>query len=568
MDSATLTKNLLDARRLVLGGDAAAAVLLLQRMAAGAPAEAECRYWLASASLALGDADAATAHLNDARILQAIPLIRGMRADLARCRAEPDFAARIAQALYGQGFVALSSVVWTMALQAEKPAAQTLLSFALSLQHQGRIDEAVQVFRAADEMFDSASVAQFLLFPLLFCEDGGEGYAREAMAWARRFAPGEQGRNVQQFPPRRGKLRIGYVAPRFAGSQLNQFIAPLLNNHDPDAVAVTLYPESAEEIGNWPEWIDVHPIGGLSAHAAAERVRQDGIDVLADCWGHTAGSRLDVFALKPAPVQVAWLNFVQTTGLPQMDYVLHASSAIGLSDPALFTEEVCDIGPVFTAFEPSPNRLAPVDTPALANGYVTFGSFNHPAKLGASVVETWSKVLQGAPGSRLLLKYRYFVDPVLQRTTQARFAAHGVAPERIVFEGHSSGDAYHRAFGAVDLALDTWPAPGSTTSLEALSNGLPVLALSEGCLTGAYAASFARASGLPELAAPDATAFVEKAIELTRDPIVLNALRSRVRPAFEHGPVCDGVGFTRRIERRFAELVEQRRSSSVAAGAA
>lgn len=559
MDPQTANRELMEAGALILSGDFALARDRLQAVAAAAPAAAEPQYWLGSACLGLGDADAAALHFNDARILQAIPVLRGAGLDLARCQSDPAFAAQAAQNLYAQGHVALSSVVWGMALRGATPTAPNFVSYGLSLFHQGRIDEAVPVLRAATEIFETASVAQFLLFPLLFVDDGGRAYAEEAMAWARRFAPGVECPSAA--PAKGARLHIGYVAPRFATNQLRQFIAPLLRNHDPDKVAVTLYPEKDEEGDEWPSWIAVHPIGGMSAAAAADLIREDQVHVLADCWGHTAGSRLDVFALKPAPVQVAWLNFVQTTGLRQMDYVLHASSAIGLSDPELFTEAVCDVGPVFTAFEPSPNRAAPVDTPALANGHVTFGSFNHPAKLGATVVETWSEVLRGVPDSRLLLKYRYFVDPVLQRTTRARFAAYGVAPARIVFEGHSTGEAYHQAFGAVDLALDPWPAPGSTTTLEALSNGLPVLTLGEANLTGAYAASLARASGLTELIAPSRTAFVAQAIELTSDIAALNSLRARIRPAFEASPICDGAGFTRRIEDLFAELAARPRSS-------
>ena len=359
------------------------------------------------------------------------------------------------------------------------------------------------------------------------------------------------------------KLRIGYVAPGFATSQVRQFIAPILLSHDPDRVEVVLYPATAETEGVWPSWIAVHPIGHLDDAAAADLIRRDGIDVLADCWGHTAGSRLSVFARRPAPVQVAWINFVQTTGLPQMDHVLHADTDPALDLDGLFSETIWPIGPVFNAFAPAYDRLPPVETPAMASGVVTFGSFNHPCKLSDETVRGWSRVLCAVPGSRLLLKYRYFADPVLQRATEARFAAEGVAPERIAFEGESRGTDYLEAFGRVDLALDTAPAPGSTTTLEALANGLPVLTLTGTPMTlpGFHARCMALAVGLPELVTPDWDGFVARAVALTADVGTLNDLRARVRPGFDNGPISDGPGFSRRLETAFVEMFERARRS-------
>jgi predicted O-linked N-acetylglucosamine transferase (SPINDLY family) len=192
----------------------------------------------------------------------------------------------------------------------------------------------------------------------------------------------------------------------------------------------------------------------------------------------------------------------------------------------------------------------------LRTGQVTFGSFNHPVKLSDWTVDAWGAILRRSPDSRLLLKYRYFDDPVLQRVTQARFAARGVAPERLVFAGHSLGEDYFRSFGEVDLMLDAWPAPGSTTTLDALSNGVPVLGLDRPTIAGHYTRSILAAAGLPELIATDADDFVELALDLTGDAGRLDALRARVRPGFEQGPLCDGAGFTRRIEAAFAEMFD------------
>jgi predicted O-linked N-acetylglucosamine transferase (SPINDLY family) len=407
------------------------------------------------------------------------------------------------------------------------------------------------------DAFPSSHVQQFVIYPQLFCDDGDARHAAEAREWARRYAPAIDDGPLAN-PERAGrKLRIGYVAPSFAKSQLRQFIAPLLDHHDPGAVSITLYPTKAETETDWPDWIDVHPIGDLDDAAAAALIRRDGIDVLADCWGHTSGSRLAVFARRPAPVQVAWLNFVQTTGLAQIDYIPHAGAGAEPHDAADFVERIWPIGPVFNAFRPAPGRLAPAPTPALHTGQITFGSFNHPAKLSDWTLDAWGAVLRSAPEARLLLKYSYFDDPVLQRVTQARFAARGVAPERIVFAGHSTGEAYFQAFRDVDLMLDAWPAPGSTTTLDALSNGVPVLVMAAPTVGGAYARAILEGCGLAELVTGDADAFVARALELIADPAALDVLRARVRPSFDNGPCCDEIAFTRRLEQAFGDMFDR-----------
>ncbi|HEY1750566.1 MAG TPA: tetratricopeptide repeat protein [Caulobacteraceae bacterium] len=551
-------------REALLAGDPHTAVSLFERAVVIAPGEFEARYWLASALLTAGDPRAAE-QMEEARTLHALTLARIMEADLGRCQTDAAYADAIASQLYGQKLVAISAVIRRLGLEAGTMSASAMLNYGLAMQHQGRVEEACEVFAAAGRAFPVAAAHQFLLPAVLFCDDGEARHAALAREWAGLYAkppasaahanPGRDGR----------KLRIGYVAPWFAENQLKQFITPLLENHDPAAVSVTLYPtDAASEAGKWPGWIDIHPLGQLSDTEAAAMIRRDGIDVLADCWGHTAGSRLPVFAHKPAPVQIAWLNFIQTTGLSQVDYVLHADGAATDEMASLFTEAIWRIGPVFNAFRPAAGRLPPVPTPALTAGRVTFGSFKHPAKLSGQALDGWTAVLRALPTSRLILKYGYFVDPVLQRATQARFAARGVAPERIEFAGHSSGEAYFQAFREIDLMLDGWPAPGSTTTLDALSNGVPVLVMAERNLAGQYAKSILDAAGLPELVAGTPQAFVERALELCRDLPRLDALRSRTRPAFEASPYCDEAGFARRVEGAFGRMFDrwQRRAAA------
>jgi predicted O-linked N-acetylglucosamine transferase (SPINDLY family) len=553
---------LIAGRDALLAGDPWAAIGIFQEHVSRDPADPEPRYWLASAKLTAREADAAAA-LDGARLLHTLAVAQTLGADPVRCQASAAYAHQIADELYSQNAVAMSGVIRGLGLSAGEVDANRLLSYGLALQHQGRPEEASQVFRVMTETFPSAPLRQFLIYPQLLCDDGDSRHHAEARAWAKLHAPAVFAGPLTNPDRTDRKLKIGYVAPSFAKSQARQFIAPLLDNHDPDTVSVTLYTATADTEAEWLDWIQVHPIGGLSDSDAAALIRADGIDILADCWGHSAGSRLPIFARRPAPVQIAWINYVQTTGLDQVDYVLHAGAPAPPRVDALFTEEIWPIGPVFNAFRPATGRLAPAPTPALRTGYVTFASFNHPAKLSDWTLDAWASILRGAPTSRLLLKYRYFADPVLQRVTQARFAARGVPPERIVFAGHSGGEAYFESFRQVDMMLDAWPAPGSTTTLDALSNGVPVLVMAESApsIGGFYARTILQAAGLPELVATGAKDFVARALDITADLGRLDALRARVRPGFDNGPCCDEAGFTRRVERIFGDMFDRWRAS-------
>lgn len=547
-------------RDALLSGDPHAAVAILAPLVEAEPANIEARYWLASAALTARDPEADAA-MDNARILHALAIARARGADVGRCQADAAYATAIATQLYAQDMVAMSAVVRGLAIAGGQVDGNGLLNYGLALQHQGRVEEAIQIFRAAAENFPSPLVQQFLIYPQLFCNDGDARHAAEARAWVRRYAPAPPAAAHANRDRAGRRLRLGYLAPGFASSQLRQFMTPVLENHDPARVAVTLYPTSADTETDWPDWIDIHPIGHLDDAAAATLIRQDKIDILADCWGHTAGSRLPVFARRPAPVQVAWINFVQTTGLEQVDYVLHAHSDAPPGREGLYTEDIWTIGPVFNAFRPAAGRLAPAPTPALASGQVTFGSFNHPAKLSDRTLDAWAAILRGAPQARLLLKYRYFADPVLQRVTQARFAARGVAPDRLVFAGHSRGEAYFQAFRDIDLMLDAWPAPGSTTTLDTLSNGVPVLVMAPPSVGGLYARTILESCGLAELVTENEEAFVARALDLTEDLGRLDALRASIRPRFDNGPYCDEAAFTSRLEDAFGEMFDRWRAA-------
>jgi predicted O-linked N-acetylglucosamine transferase (SPINDLY family) len=335
----------------------------------------------------------------------------------------------------------------------------------------------------------------------------------------------------------------------------------VLDHHDETKVTVTLYLQhydAAEDL----RADKIRLVGDMSDEALADAIRADGIDVLVDLWGHTVDGRLGVFARRAAPVQVSWLNYVQTTGVPEIDYLIHADSMNTPEAADQCVEEIWRIGPIISPFRPDP-RPAPSPTPALANGYVTFGSYNHPARLNDQTIAAWARILLQTPHSRLILRYKYFVDEVLQNTLLMRFAARGVRPDFIDFKIAEPQPAYYQSYAEIDIALDPSPTPGGTTSCDAVANGVPLLTMAGQDYFSRIGLAVVAPLGLDELIAQDWDDYVARAVALANDTPRLDALRKRVRDAFDASGRRDEAGFTTTLEAAFFDMFERWRAQRI-----
>lgn len=543
------------ARREVLQGRPSLAIARLQALAADDPSNPLVAYWLAAALGAAGRWDEHRSMLQAAQTLHAYKLIQSCDIDPARLESDPAFAAQVAEAFYAQHMVAAASVAYGLACARPDVPLRVLLGHGLSLQHQGRNEEAVQAFTRAHKAYPNDLIAHsFLLYALFYMPDGVRRHAQEARRWARAFEhlPIPLRSSYPNPPAKERRLRLGYVLPTASGGQARQFLSPVLQHHDPSRVSVFLYVNDAgAEVGVGAH--AVRSVGHLDDEAAAALIRQDGIDVLVDLWGHTAGGRLGVFARKPAPVQASWLNYVQTTGLEAVDYLIHADCLKVPGAQEHCTETLWYLGPTICPFRPDP-RPEPTPTPALAQGFVTFGSYNHPARLNDQTVAAWSAILSQVPGSRLVLRYRYYQDEVLQNVTLMRFVAHGIEPDRIQFREPLSQPDYYRSYAEIDLALDPSPNPGGTTSLDAVANGVPLLTLAGEDYFARIGLAVIEPLGLDELIASDWDDYIGRAVALASDPVGLNALRAKTRSAFDASERRDEPAFTRRLEDTFVEM--------------
>lgn len=539
------------ARVELFGGAPSAAAQRLQKVTAREP-DLLALYWLAAALGATGDWQGHRAALNDASTRHALGLIQNSKGDLQRLQKEPAYAEMVGDAFYAKGHVAIAAKAFGIANLGRTPSTLSMIKHGLALQHQGRIDEAVSVFQTVCDMTPNAPGARsFLLYSLFFAQDGVRRHAEEAARWSKIYA-GVPSRSPDFFtnPPLEGRrLRIGYVAPAVHSTQLRQFLWPVLESHDREHVAVHLYvDETSEEPAE-----TIRVTAGLSDEAVAKMIEDDQIDVLIDLWGHTARGRLGVFARKPAPVTVSWMNYVQTTGLPAMDYLIHPQWIEGPDAQASCVEKIWNIGPVMSLFRPD-ERPPTSPTPAKAAGYVTFGSYNQPSRLNDGTIAAWAGILKRAPGSKLLLRYRYYADQVLQNITLMRFAAHGVEPERILFRGHITQPDYYASYAEIDLALDPSPCPGGTTSCDAIANGVPVLTLAGDDYYSRIGVCAVGPLGLDQLTTYSWDEYIDRAVELTADVEALDALRRQVRERFDQSEMRNEAGFGRRIEEAFTQM--------------
>lgn len=331
------------------------------------------------------------------------------------------------------------------------------------------------------------------------------------------------------------RLKVGFVSGDFRWHPVAYFTVGLFQHLPRDEVEVYAYhnhPGSDDMTARIQQAVDHwRTIYDLSTEAACELIRADGIDVLIDLSGHTGYNRLDVFAKKPAPVSVSWLGFVTTTGLPTVDFLLADPITAPADDSSFYTEQLLHL-PVVGSLSLERDleaRIAPL--PCLQRGHVTFVSANNLIKINEQVVQTWAELLHRVEKSRLMVKYRQLGDDHVRKRLLQAFVDHGIDPERLSFHASIPGrrDALEFLAEEGDIALDTFPYTGATTTLETLFMGVPVVTLLGDRFSGRLSASYVLHLGLTSCVAMSAADYVEKAVTLAQNPERLAQWRGALR---------------------------------------
>ena len=471
-------------------------------------------------------------------------------------------------ALYGRGNALLrldrpaAALAGFDALLARAPDhADALDSRGAALLELGRCKEAVASLRRALTLAPDPSRHTGLIFTLNFDPDlTAADLQAERARWsetharpfAARIGPHPNNRN----PARR--LRVGYVSAHFRRQAGTFAFGGVLLAHSAAECEVVCYSDTAnaDDVtarlrARADRW---HDTAALSDDALAELIRADGIDILVDLVGHMSGSRLLVFARKPAPIQVSAWGEPTGTGLATMDYLLADPVLVPAAERALLAEQVADL-PNFLGYWTPDALPEPSALPAIANGYVTLGSFNRLAKIGDPVLRRWAAILRALPRARLVVKADQLLgDDSRRARIDAVLGAEGIGAERVTLLSCDGRAGHFAAYRGIDLALDPFPHGGGMTTLDALWMGVPVITCPGKTISSRLAAASLSALGLAGCIAADPDAYVALAIAKAGDLDALARLRASLRGRVAASVVGDPQRYARAVEAAYRDM--------------
>lgn len=468
-----------------------------------------------------------------------------------------------------------------------------------TMQARGRLDDAIRWYRAALACrSDDAFVHRKLAFALDSRGELGEAlvhYERgmaldptAPQAWSDWFSAGlyagspprevrarafdDYDRRFRRPPvidvalpaPGSRRLRVGYVSGDFCDHVINYFFEPVLERHDRTAVEVWCYDRTRQRDavslrleGKADHW---RRVPGMDWDALADLVRADGIDILVDLKGHFDDNNLPLFARKPAPVQVTWLGYPDTTGLRSMDaWITDRHIAADLSGQ-IASEQIVPLPGFFMCFRPLPGAPDPGPLPAIANGRITFGCFNTFAKISPAMRDAIASVMQAVPDARCLMTA--LPGGEARTALLAYFEAKGVDPARFILRGRGSHETFLAQHREVDIGLDSFPYNGTTTTLHSLWMGVPVIALAGDTHVSRVGASILANLGLDDWCGKTVDDYVGIARRCAGDVAALAKLRGGLRQRLAESGIMDETRFVRDLEAAYRAL------SSPAAGAA
>ncbi len=478
-----------------------------------------------------------------------------LRLDAECARAHAGYGGTVAR--LGNTARAIDAYWESLRIQPNQPRVHSALSSLYM--DQGRADAAVDCLRlAVEQQPDDDILRSNLLYALNFdSRPSPQQVFEEHREFGRRIDGVGGATSAAQNPTRRvpkRRLKVGYVSGDFCDHPVSYSFEPVLANHRRSAFEITLYSSTAR-----PDcltrrlrdlacrWRDVR---ARSDEELARIVRRDGIDILVDLTGHTSIARLSTFARKPAPVQVNFQGYPNTSGLAAIDYRITDEWADppGMTEH-LHTEQLVRLPGGFLCFRPQAPWPALAKPPCLKGSPITFGSCSKPAKWTQEVLETWAAILRQVPDSRLRLHHSTTKDA--NARVLEFFFSRGISPHRIALTAALDWNAHWDWFNQLDLALDPFPYNGTTGSCETLWMGVPFIALAGRSHVARVGVSLLSRIGLGQLVARDLKEYIELAVNLAADRDALRDLRAGMRRRMRSTTLMQGAAFAREMENAY-----------------
>jgi predicted O-linked N-acetylglucosamine transferase (SPINDLY family) len=451
------------------------------------------------------------------------------------------------------------------ALSLQPNDVRVLGSLAEALFQLGEVEQAIDAYRraAADASMRVAAEANLAIIMPGSASAGNAAVLAARRTWGRRLAAGASPVQRPQRPDSGGKLRIGYVSAFFDKANWMKPVYGVINHHDRDRFEVHLvslggdpsasagYTDHAHDV--------VWPVGTADDETVARRLAAAGIDVLVDLNAYSVPRWLPFFLRRPAPVQLGWFNSFATSGLDCFDGIIGDDTVVPADEERFYTERVLRVRGTYLAFEVLYSVPDVAPPPCTGNdGRLTFGALGSAYKLNDLTLDIWSRILRSAPAARLLIRANTLADSSNRHHLQARFASRGIPHERLDLEGGAVHFDYLRSYDRIDIALDTFPYNGGTTTTEALWQGVPVLTYAGDRWAARTSASLLRAAGLDDWVANDGESLLAKAKALAHDPATparLASLRAGMRARLAASAACDSVGLCRELEQVYRQIV-------------
>ena len=427
----------------------------------------------------------------------------------------------------------------------------------------GQVEEALDLFRQAaagrDPALPQAAIA--VIIPGSPASDN-QAILEARRTWAERQLPPRRRTEPRSHHVQTGdrRLRLGYVSSFFQDHNWMKPVWGLINYHDRERFEVHLFsdaPASRIQHGYRGHPQDrFHDTTGLSNEALAERIEQAEIDLLVDLNGYSAMQRLPLFTMRPAHVIVGWFNIYATTGIPSYDYLIGDDRVIPPEEEKFYGEKIVRVPGSYLTFEVTYPVPPVVDPPCLTKGAVTFGALASQYKITNEVIGAWSRILGQVPNSSLIVKNGALVSPGTRQFVHGLFERQGVSPERVRLDGPSDHYQFLETYGEIDIALDTFPYNGGTTTTEAIWQGVPVVTFSGDRWVSRTSASILQSAGLGELVGRGLEDYITLAVRLANSPDHLLDLRRNMRSRLRDSSVCDTRSFARNMERLYTQMAE------------
>ena len=444
---------------------------------------------------------------------------------------------------------------------------ETLINMGAALSDIGRENEAIECYQKVINMDPKqhSAISNLLLLSNYMPEFSNEYISnlhKQNGSFIETFFQSFDAKVANRFLSKIStQTNIGIVSGDLHQHSVTYFLEPLLKNINRENFSISCYynghikDEVTKRIRSFSNsWHEVEPLTDEQLYSL---IKKDEIDILIDLSGHTKGNRMPVFAMKPANIQLSWLGYPNTTGLKSIDYriVDHFTDPISLNDH-LYTEKLLRVDGSFLCFSSEENVAINKNNLFKQDDFFTFGSFNNLTKMSDDVLDCWAQILLKHKNSRIILKNKQLNSNYMRDIYLKRFKEHGVSEERIILLSWSNSRKEHlNLYNSIDLALDTFPYNGTTTTFESLWMNVPVLCIEGDNHCGRVSYSILKNLGFEDFISNSKEDYVEKALYFAQNQNVLNDLSSGLRERLIDSNLCDAQDFTKKIEQILKKII-------------